>query len=59
MPKAALIAILFYCGLALLFVAAYLLGSTQFDLPNGPPLVAAGSVVAVYAAMQGLTRLRR
>ena len=59
MHKAALIAILFYCGLMLVFIAAYLLASTEFDLPKGPPLVAAGSVALVWAAMQYVTRLRR
>jgi hypothetical protein len=59
MPRAALYAILFYAGLALVFIAMYLLGSTQFDLPKGPPLIAAGSVVVMYAAMEGVTRLRR
>ena len=43
---------------------AYLLASTEFDLPPGPPLVAAGSVALAYAAMQpprapaALTRTR-
>jgi hypothetical protein len=59
MPRAALYAILVYAGLALVFIAMYLLGSTQFDLPKGPPLIAAGSVVVMYAAMEGVTRLRR
>ena len=59
MPRAALYAILFYAGLVLVFVAMYLLGSTQFDLPKGPPLIAAGSIALLYGAMEGVTRLRR
>jgi hypothetical protein len=59
MPRAALYAVLVYSGLVLVFVAMYLLGSTQFDLPKGPPLIAAGSVALVYGALEGLTRLRR
>ena len=58
MRKAAGIAILFYCGLVLVFVAAYLLASTEFDLPPGPPIVAAGSVALAWAALSGLTRDR-
>lgn len=59
MPKAALYAMLLYSGVVLVFVAMYLLGSTQFELPKGPPLIAAGSVVLFYAALEGLTRFRR
>jgi len=54
--KAAGIAFLLYCGLAFLFVAAYLIGATQFDLPPGPPIVA---VVSVALACVAVTRLAR
>jgi hypothetical protein len=57
--KAAGIAFLFYCGLALVFVAAYLLGSTQFSLPPGPPIVALGSVAVACLAVTGLARRGR
>ena len=50
MRKVAGIAFLLYCGFALFFVLAYVIGSTQFDLPPGPPIV----VVA-----PGRARLRR
>ncbi len=46
MRKAAGIAFLLYCGFALFFLLAYLIGATQFDLPPGPPIV-----VAVTAAL--------
>jgi len=59
MSRAALYAILFYAGLVLVFVAMYLLGSTQFDLPKGPPIFAAASAAVAYLAMEGITRLRR
>jgi hypothetical protein len=54
--KAAGIAFLLYCGFVLIFVAAYLLASTQFGLPVGPPIVA---VVSVALACVAVTRLAR
>jgi len=54
--KAAGIAFLLYCGLAFLFVAAYLIAATQFSLPPGPPIVA---LVSVALAFVGVTRLAR
>jgi hypothetical protein len=59
MPKAVWIALLAYCGLMVVFVAMYLLGSTQFDLPKGPPIIAALSAAVLYAAASGAARLRR
>ncbi len=56
MRKAAGIAFLLYCGFALFFVLAYLIGSTQFDLPPGPPIVA---VLSVALACVLVTRLVR
>jgi hypothetical protein len=56
MRKAAGIAFLFYCGLVSFFLAAYALGSTQFDLPIGPPIFAAVSVVVLFAAMVQVAR---
>jgi hypothetical protein len=43
-----------YCGLALFFLIAYAIGSTQFDLPVGPPVFA---VVSVALACAAVTRL--
>jgi FtsH-binding integral membrane protein len=54
--KAAGIAFFLYCGLAVLFVAAYLLASTEFGLPPGPPIVA---VITVALACVAVTRLAR
>jgi hypothetical protein len=45
-----------YCGLALWFVVAWGIGSTEFDLPIGPPIFA---VVSVLLAWIGVTRLAR
>ena len=45
-----------YCGLALWFVIAWGIGSTQFDLPIGPPIFA---VVSVALACVAVTRLAR
>ena len=56
MRKVAGIAFLLYCGFALLFVAAYLLASTEFGLPPGPPIFA---VVSVALAWVGVIRLAR
>ena len=58
MRKAAGIAFLFYCGFVSFFLAAYALGSTEFDLPPGPPIVAAVSVVVLFAAMTQIARRR-
>jgi hypothetical protein len=40
------------------FLAAYALGSTEFDLPAGPPIVAALSVLVLFAAMTQIARRR-
>jgi hypothetical protein len=58
MRKAAGIAFLFYCGFVTFFLAAYALGSMEFDLPPGPPIVAAVSVVVLFAAMTQIARRR-
>jgi len=54
--KALGIAFFLYCGFAFLFIAAYLLGATQFDLPPGPPIVALVSVALACIAVTRLTR---
>jgi hypothetical protein len=48
------IAFFLYCGVALWFVVAWGIGSTEFDLPIGPPVVA---VVSVLCAWIAVTRL--
>jgi len=58
MRKAVGIAFLFYCGFVSFFLVAYALGSTEFDLPPGPPIVAAASVVVLFAAMIQIARRR-
>jgi hypothetical protein len=58
MRKAAGIGFLVYCGLVSFFLAAYALGSTEFDLPAGPPIVAALSVLVLFAAMTQIARRR-
>jgi hypothetical protein len=50
------IAFFLYCGLAFWFVIAWAVGSTQFDLPLGPPIFA---VVSVALACVAVTRLAR
>jgi hypothetical protein len=50
------IAFFLYCGLAFWFVIAWAVGSTQFDLPVGPPIFA---VVSVALACVAVTRLAR
>jgi hypothetical protein len=50
------IAFFLYCGLAFWFVIAYAIGSTEFDLPLGPPIFA---VVSVALACAAVTRLAR
>jgi len=52
--KLAGIAFLLYCGLAVIFIAAYLLALTAFPLPPGPPILAA---VSIALAVAGVTRL--
>ena len=52
--KLAGIAFFLYCGFACFFVIAYAIGSTQFDLPIGPPIFA---VVTVALACAAVTRL--
>jgi uncharacterized protein (DUF2342 family) len=56
--KVAGIAFLLYCGFALLFVAAYLLASTEFGLPPGPPIVALVSVAIACVAVTRLAQRR-
>jgi len=52
--KLAGIAFFLYCGFACFFVLAYAIGSTEFDLPIGPPVFA---VVTVALACAAVTRL--
>ena len=59
MRKAVGIAFFLYCGFALLFVAAYLLASTEFGLPPGPPIVALVSVALACVAVTTLVRRQR
>ena len=54
--KLAGIAFFLYCGLAFFFVIAYAVGSTEFNLPLGPPIFA---VVSVALACAAVTRLAR
>ena len=56
MRKLAGIAFFLYCGLAFWFVVAWGVGSTEFDLPIGPPIFA---VVSVALAWVAVTRLAR
>ncbi len=56
--KAAGIAFLLYCGLMVLFVAAYALAATEFGLPPGPPIVALLSVVLAFVAVTRLAGRR-
>ena len=58
MRKVAGIAFLLYCGLALVFIVAYGIGATQFNLPPGPPIVAAISAALAIAAVTTLARRR-
>jgi hypothetical protein len=50
------IAFFLYCGLAFFFVIAWGIGSTEFDLPIGPPIFAVASVVLAWAAVIRLAR---
>ena len=54
--KALGIAFFLYCGFVFLFIAAYGLAATQFDLPIGPPIVAVLSVALMCVAVTRLTR---
>ena len=45
-----------YCGLALWFVVAWGIGSTEFDLPVGPPIFAVVSVALAWVAVARLAR---
>ena len=56
MRKAAGIAFLLYCGFALFFLLAYLIGATQFDLPPGPPIVVVATVALACAVVTRLAR---
>jgi hypothetical protein len=56
--KVAGIAFLLYCGFTLIFIAAYLLASTEFGLPPGPPIVALLLVAVACAAVTRLARHR-
>ena len=56
MRRLAGIAFFLYCGLAFFFVIAWGIGSTEFDLPIGPPIFA---VVSVALACAAVTRLAR
>ncbi len=54
--KLAGIAFFLYCGFACFFVIAYAIGSTEFDLPIGPPIFAVVSVALACAAVTQLAR---
>ena len=56
MRRLAGIAFFLYCGFAFFFVIAWGIGSTEFDLPIGPPIFA---VVTVALACVAVTRLAR
>ena len=56
MRKLVGIAFFLYCGFALFFVIAWGIGSTEFDLPVGPPIFA---LVSVALACIAVTRLAR
>lgn len=58
MRKLAGIAFLLYCGFALVFVIAYAIGATEFDLPPGPPIVVVASVALALLAVTRLSRRR-
>ena len=58
MRKALGIVFFLYCGFVFLFIAAYVLAATQFDLPIGPPIVAVASVALACVAVTQLTRRR-
>ncbi len=54
--KAFGIAFFLYVGFVIIFVLAYAVGSTQFNLPEGPPIVALLSVLAACAGVMHVTR---
>jgi amino acid permease len=54
--KLAGITFFLYCGFAFFFVVGWAIGSTEFDLPIGPPIFA---VVSVTLACIAVTRLAR
>ena len=56
MRRLAGIAFFLYCGLAFWFVVAWGIGSTEFDLPIGPPIFAVVSVALAWAAVIRLAR---
>ena len=45
-----------YCGFAFFFVLAWGIGSTEFDLPLGPPVFAVVSVALACVAVSRLAR---
>ena len=56
MRRLAGIAFFLYCGLAFWFVLAWGIGSTEFDLPIGPPIFAVVSVALAWIAVIRLVR---
>jgi hypothetical protein len=54
--KTAGIVFFLYVGFAMIFVLAYALGSTEFDLPTGPPIVALVTVLLACGAVMRMTR---
>jgi hypothetical protein len=50
------IAFFLYCGFAFFFVIAWGIGSTQFELPVGPPIFAVVSMALACAAVTRLVR---
>jgi len=50
------IAFFLYCGVAFWFVLAWGIGSTEFDLPIGPPIFAVVSVALSWVAVIRLAR---
>ena len=56
MRRLAGIAFFLYCGLAFWFVLAWGIGSTEFDLPIGPPIFAVVSVALAWVAVIRLVR---
>ena len=56
MRRLAGIAFFLYCGLAFWFVFAWGIGSTEFDLPIGPPIFAVASVALAWVAVIRLAR---
>ena len=56
MRKAAGIAFFLFLGLAVFLEAAYVLLSTEFDLPLGPPLALLGLVALALATVVQLAR---